>query len=286
MNFYSQKNQDWAYHKLGTCNTTIKNNGCFVTCYAMLDGRTPAEVNKLFRNNGGYAKGCMVIQAKCSYILELEDDGRTYGKPNYICIAETDHYNRQGVPQHFYILHPNGKIVDPLDKNPTWKKNPYNIVSCRLIKLKKPMQDEPNENEVKLLKFMKKLFKWGDYLNSKERKNTEKDIVGCKKEVKELKEQIEELKKNSNERLIQKADKCDSEIVILSNKLKDRNNECTELANKSAEVTSDLQTITQERNELLEETEKLQSLQDSEYKALGLISRLQEALKLIMAFKK
>jgi len=167
-----------------------------------------------------------------------------------------------------------------------WNKISQFLDPEKFYQLKKPMQEEPNENEVKLLKFMKKLFKWGDYLNSKERKNTEKDIVGCKKEVKELKEQIEELKKNSNERLIQKADKCDSEIVILSNKLKDRNNECTELANKSAEVTSDLQTITQERNELLEETEKLQSLQDSEYKALGLISRLQEALKLIMAFKK
>jgi hypothetical protein len=86
-----------------------------------------------------YANGCNVVQDKFCKYLNLKNDGRTTAKPKYSCIAETNHYAKIGVPQHFFIWNPDGTILDPLDGNvmnlwtPKPKKNPYKIISYRLI---------------------------------------------------------------------------------------------------------------------------------------------------------
>jgi hypothetical protein len=132
MNKYSQK---WYSDKLGTCNVTIKSHGCFVTCLAMLVGIEPPEVNELLTKNGGYSNGCMLLSDKASKILDLEYNGKTTKKPDYICIAETNYYKKNGVPQHFFVYN-KGDMVDPLDQKPDWRKCIYPIVSYRLFKLK------------------------------------------------------------------------------------------------------------------------------------------------------
>jgi hypothetical protein len=313
MKFYSQSDTRWGYYKLGTCNTTIKGGGCFIVCYAMLADKTPAEVNTLFKNKGGYASGCLVVQSKCSAILGLEDNGRTTKKPNHICIAETNHYKSKGVPQHFYIWNPNGNIVDPLDKNPTWKKNPYNIVSYRLVKQIKEeqMREELNDNVVKLLKTIKENIEdFGDRMNSNERKRIEKKIKSIKdlenqveasdsqallykenldnvqrlltektKDYEKLEKELEENKKTSN-------NEYKKEIEILNKKLSMSNKKCTDLANQSAEIKQSSTKIKRENEHLIAENKRLQSLKDSSYKALNIVERMQEVLKLLTSFKK
>jgi len=63
--------------------------------------------------------------------------------------------------------------------------------------LKKPMEheDSPNENEIKLLKFIKeKLYDWKKRLNSKERKGVEKIITSLKKDNGVMKQQVKDLR--------------------------------------------------------------------------------------------
>ena len=141
----SQKDPKWAKQKLGACNDTIAQSGCKITSFGMLAGITPDVVNKTIT----YTNGCLTIDEKNAKELGLEYLGRTTVKPNYICIAETDHWKKVGVPQHFFIVRPDGMIADPLDYPCNWKKNPYKIVSYRLIKekeeamkLDKKFQDE------------------------------------------------------------------------------------------------------------------------------------------------
>jgi hypothetical protein len=47
----------------------------------------------------------------------------------YPIIAETNHYEHEGFPQHFFVCLDHNFIVDPL--NGETKTNPYNIVSYR-----------------------------------------------------------------------------------------------------------------------------------------------------------
>lgn len=127
MNYYRQKNYS---DQLGTCNTTIANAGCFVCSLAMMSGKTPPEVNIILKNNGGYYKGCMMNSAKASGLLGLQYDGKTQNKPNFTCIAETNHY-APSYPQHFFVLFPDGKINCPIKGERI--NNPYHIVSYRLF---------------------------------------------------------------------------------------------------------------------------------------------------------
>jgi hypothetical protein len=114
--------------QLGTCNDTIARSGCFITSLAMLCGKTPPEVNNILRDNSGYSNGCMVNSDAAAKLLNLEYNGKSTTKPNYTCIAETNYYTPK-VPQHFFVVQPDGKIIDPLGKGIK-----YPIVSYRLFK--------------------------------------------------------------------------------------------------------------------------------------------------------
>lgn len=130
---FSQKDPRWANQRLGTCNGwTIGTGGCFVTCLAMFSNKTPAEVDELLTRQGGYSQGCMMLSKRAAELLGIDYHGRSQTDPGTLCVAETDHYKSQGVPQHFFV-YKNGMKVDPLHKTPRWINNNYNIVSYRLF---------------------------------------------------------------------------------------------------------------------------------------------------------
>jgi len=170
MKHYSQKDPRWANQKLGTCNTTLRASGCFVTALAMQYGdrikvpptsrkwlesvatvyddgtveATPAILDFIFTKEKLYSSGCNVVSTIMTKRLGLENSGRSGAQPPYQCIAETDNFKRFGVPQHFFVVLPDGRILDPLDPpDSPPKKNPYHIVSYRLIKTKKESFIEP-----------------------------------------------------------------------------------------------------------------------------------------------
>lgn len=133
MKYYSQKSKLWGINRLGTCSDTLSQSGCVVTSLGMLAEITPDDVNELLKAKKGYVDGCIVNWAVAARLLGLKYSTNTKKPLFYPCIAETDHYKSKGVPQHFFIILADGRIVDPLDVNPQPKTNPYNIVSYRNI---------------------------------------------------------------------------------------------------------------------------------------------------------
>lgn len=144
---YSQSDPRWANHKLGTCNDTIGQSGCFITSLAMLAYKTPLEVNDILLKGNGFVNGCMVNSERASSLLNLSYYGISKTEPDYPCIAETNFYAPK-VPQHFFIWLGQGKIIDPLGGKE--KDNPYPIISFRLFKIKNnDMTDEQIKNILK-----------------------------------------------------------------------------------------------------------------------------------------
>ena len=138
MKIYSQK---WYNDQLGTCDNTIKTDGCFLVCLSMLSEISPPTANRMLKDEGGYWAGCMIWSTKAAPILGLDYKPTVYRDPGVLCVAETDHYKNQGFGQHFFIYE-NGKRVDPLDTAPKWETNTYHIVSYRLFSNPKPMAKE------------------------------------------------------------------------------------------------------------------------------------------------
>jgi len=143
--YYSQKDPRWANQKLGTCRDTLRQSGCKDSTIAMLMGDkkikdpkgrmrtcTPAILDWVLTVNKVYTNGCLISDEKIAEFLGLEFNGRSTTQPEYPTMAETDHYKRYGVRQHFFLIFPNGDMVDPLDADPKPRKNKYHIVSYRL----------------------------------------------------------------------------------------------------------------------------------------------------------
>jgi len=143
----SQKNPAWKSIKLGKCNDTIGQSGCYITALGILADKTPPEVNQILKDNGGYTNGCLVNAARAAELLGLEYNGITKEYQNEVCIAETDHYKSSGVPQHFFVwLGRASRIIDTLTG--LEMDNPYHIVSFRLFKPKEvTMTDEQKHRE-------------------------------------------------------------------------------------------------------------------------------------------
>jgi len=131
-----QTDPRWKNKKLGTCTDTIGQSGCFITSLAMLADKLPDEVNDILRDGGGYSNGCLVIADKAAKLLGLEYGGKTNSfKPTVPVIAETKYFAPK-VPQHFFVVNPDGSIIDPLGKNIN-----YPIISYRLFKRKETMSE-------------------------------------------------------------------------------------------------------------------------------------------------
>jgi hypothetical protein len=148
--FYSQRDSKWKNVKLGTCFDTIGQSGCFMVSLANIAWRIPSDVNELFKKNGAYVHGCLIDSGKAAALLKLEYTGKTTKKPDFVCIAETNYYASQGVPQHFFVWNPDGRIADPLDMNPDWQQNvkKYPIVSYRQFRF---LQQPSISNEAPVL---------------------------------------------------------------------------------------------------------------------------------------
>jgi hypothetical protein len=125
MTKYLQTDPKWANEKLGYSNTTISENGCFVTSLGMLSNTPPNQVNNLLKNRNGFsgASQNLVNSEKASDILNLEYHGKSPAKPSYDTIAEV--VMPQG--QHFIIVLANGTQVDPLGKRTDYKIKNYRL---------------------------------------------------------------------------------------------------------------------------------------------------------------
>jgi hypothetical protein len=145
MGYHSQKS--YPNIQLGTCKDTIAKSGCFITSFCNLLKKlqiakiTPPELNKKAFPNGG----CLLNAAYVAKLYGMDYE-KTTKKPKGVCIAETDHYKKKGVPQHFFLWN-DGKIIDPLDEKPSWKKNPYHIVSYRVFTLPPEAEEKPKEEK-------------------------------------------------------------------------------------------------------------------------------------------
>ena len=141
MKYYSQKS--YPNVLLGECKkTTLAQAGCFVVSLSMLAEIPPPEVNSILKKNNCFASNkygvkCMMLSSCAAQALGLEYNGKDWARPEHTCIGETSHWAHAGVPQHFFIFLADGKVIDPLDKSPKPKKNPYHLKSYRLFKPKK-----------------------------------------------------------------------------------------------------------------------------------------------------
>ena len=127
--------------KLGVCGETIASAGCFLVSLSMLAEIDPSEVNIMLQTGGALTGKCrdMMDSTRAAAILDLEYNGVSKQAPNHPCIAETDHWASKGIPQHFFVYLPSGRIIDPLQGFES--NNNYNIVSFRLFK---PKGDQMN----------------------------------------------------------------------------------------------------------------------------------------------
>ena len=228
MVYYSQKDERWASEQLGTCKgETIGRSGCKITCLASLCGKTPSEVNKIIP----YVSGCLTNDETAAKALGLAFLGKSSVNPDFDCIAETDHYKRRGVPQHFFILLTDGRCVDPLDLNPTPKKNPYKIVSYRLFK---PLSVEESM-EKEFVKAVSDLTgeDYGSNLNENEQKDAAKKLEKVRNEIARV--------KTENDALLKELEKSEYDVSLLKENLRIQ----TEKAKEGMEVYGSLELLVQ-----------------------------------------
>lgn len=134
MKLYSQNDSLWKKKPLGNSALTIGSDGCVITCFAMMTNLRPDQVNNLLKAHGAFDQS-RVIWDKSASALGLLFDPNVSKSVYATTLAVTNHYANQGFPTHYFILMPDGSIMDPLDgvrKNP----NPYNITSYRNISAK------------------------------------------------------------------------------------------------------------------------------------------------------
>lgn len=140
---FSQKDERWKDLKIGLTNNTLEKYGCYIVSLAMYTEKPPYILLDILNTNSCFVEGGLLLNTKAAAILNM-----TYkyslDKPDFDCIAETNHYRSSGYPQHFFVLLKDGKIIDPLDGET--KENPYHIVSYRLwIKNEVPKKEETKE---------------------------------------------------------------------------------------------------------------------------------------------
>ena len=251
MRFYSQKDPKWANNILGYCkNAKFKNNACYLTCLSMLSGIDPVELNRRFKVAGVYVNGCLINSKKASKELKTTYNWSEINpKRKYPVIAETNHYKRVGYPQHFCILLPDGRRVDPLDLNPKPETNNYNIISYRdfgdfgktktmdkIKKTKKAIKKYVydfgsrinSKEDQKIAEQIKKLYEWKNELITKLMNEQAKPRITYKQEFNQCMDKLKqcrvdyeavvtgsELKEEESKRLKQRIENQSKEIKSL-----------------------------------------------------------------------
>lgn len=181
MKIYSQRDPKWANEKLGFGSTTIGGYGCKLTSFAMLDGRTPSELNALFKKEGCFS-GDLLDDKKCAQALGWTFIIRTTDSPSTTpCIAEVDMSPSPGKQQHFVVWQ-GDTILDPW----TGAERPsttYPVVSFRNFVI--PKQEEPMKKE--FVEAIETLVgeEYGDNLNEKEQDDAAKKIKKVREEIEE-----------------------------------------------------------------------------------------------------
>jgi len=257
MKIYSQK---WYSDKLGTCTTTIKASGCFISCLSMLAEIEPPEVNKLLTKNGGYSNGCMLLSEKAAEILGLEYKGKVVKDPKTLCVAETNYYKNRGFPQHFFIYN-QGDMVDPLDNNPEWRGCSYPIVSYRLFSNKNNMS-EMYKVDSKLRNAIEKIT-GKDYKKMDTEKLQEKAGEDLEKEVNLIKLSGKVCEDVGEE--LEKITKLNRQLIIDQDKI----NEAHDL-----ELERVIKSLTEEYNTLLDELQSKNEKFKNQYYTWGEILNL------------
>lgn len=223
--------------KLGTCTNTIKSHGCFITSICNLREYyekkliTPAELNKICTSKGFYVQGCSLVAPSVAKYFGVTYE-RTIKAPDVVCIAETNHYAKVGVPQHFFVFNPKtGERLDPLDKDPQWESNNYKIVSYRIFgfqEAKEPVKEPVKNDNMEQLELTEEL------------RASIKELYDVDYKGKlDRKEQIElaiMMAKTYNELLVSKVD-----IEKLQNQLLVVNKRNEELSNKVDTLSKELQ---------------------------------------------
>ena len=139
----SQRDPKWSYKKLGTCNTTIGKEGCYITCIGMLAGYLPDFVNLQMVEKGGYVRGCLVSASKAASIFKLQYSSVRTKPAFYPTIAEVDFNPKtKTIEQHFVVLLDEHTTIDP------WtgyrSQYVYKIKSYRNMRLKQRKDDDVN----------------------------------------------------------------------------------------------------------------------------------------------
>lgn len=181
MKQYSQRDPKWSSEKLGFGSTTIGGYGCKLTSFAMLDGRTPSELNTLFKEKGCFS-GDLLDDKKCAQALGWTYMLRTTDSPSTTpCIAEVDMSPSPGKQQHFVVWQ-DGGIIDPWTGQ-TRSYEMYPVVSFRNFVI--PKKEEPMKKE--FVEAIETLVgeEYGDNLNEKEQDDAAKKIKKVREEMEE-----------------------------------------------------------------------------------------------------
>lgn len=120
----SQRDPRWRDVRLGFSQLTIGGYGCFLTCLAILTGKTPIEVNDILRaaNAFGGPDRSLIISERAAIALGLDYSGIEYDinkEPDWFPnIKEVDMSPAPGKQQHFVVRIKDGAkkfILDPWD---------------------------------------------------------------------------------------------------------------------------------------------------------------------------
>lgn len=133
MKFYSQIDPEYAHLKLGNSSYNMGGWGCFLTSIANLGQVHPVDLLKKCNEEKAITSNGLLISGKAASLAGITLTGRTNTKPDQDCIAVTRHYQSNGVPTHFYILLKDGRMIDPLDKDPQPRESKYIPFEYRLF---------------------------------------------------------------------------------------------------------------------------------------------------------
>lgn len=209
MKQYSQRDTKWANEKLGFGSTTIGSHGCKLTSFSMLDGRTPSELNTIFKEKGCFSSD-LLDDKKCAQALGWTFMLKTTDSPSTTpCIAEVDMSPAPNKQQHFVVWQ-GDTILDPW----TGTERPsttYPVASFRNFVIKEPMKKELIESLEEALGYKKGSL--GENLNEKEQEDVAKKIKQVFGKVEQLEDEMEGARKTAGEQNLL--------IIELQEKLRD-----------------------------------------------------------------
>jgi len=270
MKQYSQKDKKWRNIKVGFGNQTCYSVGCFLCSLSMIAEIEPPEANELLKKNGGYS-GNLIKSAEAGEALGLEYEGRIYKNPDYPCIIEVDFIPETSKKdQHFVVMTDPTHILDPLNYPVKEKKNPYPIVSYRLFN--KPNQKTMKEHKVKeTLKAAEKYFglKLGDRINSSE----DREIADS---IKEMYNEVVDLT-HIYTTIDTQADMCQRDLE----KEIEKNRKLSFSLGRYHTKTKIFNVVISEKDK---EIKELKALKEKNYQAIGILSRLAEAIRMVLKY--